>query len=207
MSRSVVRNAIRHTLRRGGITVLDAERPALTALSSGAASLAAGGSADEALQAVVEAVRVAAAADVGVVRVAEDGVLVARAVAGPAALVAELEGSRLAAAPPAGEITELAKLPPEARAAAHIAAAQIALVLRAFGGEEDRPGSPEQLGLVAEALAAGADDARSPERIARVAASAAGADACLIWRAEGPESLELVVSSGTLDPSARRELE
>ncbi len=181
------------------------------------------------------------------VRVAEDGVLVARAVAGPAALVAELEGSRLAAAPPAGEITELAKLPPEARvvarraragsvlvlpvtvgeatvavlelvrsgaafaaeerAAAHIAAAQIALVLRAFGGEEDRPGSPKQLGLVAEALAAGADDARSPERIARVAASATGADACLIWRAEGPESLELVVSSGTLDPSARRELE
>jgi serine phosphatase RsbU (regulator of sigma subunit) len=210
------------------------------ALSSGAERLAAGASLREALEAVVEAVQVAAGADVALVRVVQDGKLEARAVAGPAFLVAEIEGSRHAGPAPEQEIAELEELSPETRAvarraradsvlalpvrvdgevaavlellragspfaldereAARIAVAHVGLVLRAFGPDG---GSPvmAQLELVGEALAAGADGARSPDRIARLAASAAGADACLIWNTQEQSPPELLASAGSIEAS------
>ncbi len=68
-------------------------------------------------------------ADLAVVRVVRSEWLAATAVAGPAVLAAELEGSRLPGPPVETEIAELAKLPPEAQAVARRAKADAVLAL------------------------------------------------------------------------------
>ena len=188
---------------------------------------------------MAEAARAAAAADLVVVRVVDGGGLGVRAIAGPAFLAAELEGSRLGGDPPESEVDELDRLSADARAvarranadavlslpvrvegsvvaslellragggfttgereAARVACSQVALVLRGFVDGGPAPPPRAMLELVAEALAAGADEARIAERIARLAADAAGAEACLIWRAEGGDGLEPLARTGTVD--------
>jgi serine phosphatase RsbU (regulator of sigma subunit) len=61
--------------------------------------------------------------------VLEDGVLIARGVAGPAFLAAEIVGSRLPAAPPEEEISELERLPPSLRAVAERTSSTAVLVV------------------------------------------------------------------------------
>jgi serine phosphatase RsbU (regulator of sigma subunit) len=75
------------------------------------------------------------------------------------------------------------------RALVELAAAQLALVLRADGHESAGGDvfAGRSLVLAGEALAAGSDDARSAEHVAHVAAEAAGARAALLWRADGDE--------------------
>ncbi len=89
-----------------------------------------------ALRAVAEAARAAAGADLAVVRVVEDGVLVARAAAGPAFLSAEILGWAAAERPPEDEIDELDALPASARtlAARADAGAVLLLPIPADGG-------------------------------------------------------------------------
>ncbi len=213
--------------------------PTLQALSSGADRLASGRSHAEVLQAVAETTRLAAGADLVVVRTVDGDQLSAAAAAGPAFLVAELEGSRVEGPPIESEITDLDALPPASRAvarrararaalalpvhvdgavvavlellragqpfrsderdAARVAVAQIGLALRAFAEDGDRAGSTSQLELVAEALAAGVDEGRTAERIARLAASATGADACLVWRGSARLGGEPYVTAGSID--------
>jgi serine phosphatase RsbU (regulator of sigma subunit) len=148
--------------------------------------------------------------------------LVARALSGGAALTAEIEGSRVAAALPEEEIDELAELPAGLRAiaaragaqaalvvpvrvdgrvvaalevfrsrgpfrlgereAVRVAAAQVALVLRAETSGAAAGLSGSALMLAAEALAAGGDEVRGADRIVRLAADATGASAAVIWR-------------------------
>jgi serine phosphatase RsbU (regulator of sigma subunit) len=81
------------------------------------------------LSAVAEAARAAATADIAVIRLVEPGELVARAVAGPAFLAAELEGSRLAGVPSEDEIDDLDLLSADARAVARRANADAVLSL------------------------------------------------------------------------------
>jgi serine phosphatase RsbU (regulator of sigma subunit) len=78
---------------------------------------------------VVEAARVATAADLVVVRVVERGGLAVRALAGPAFLAAELEGSRLVDNPSEHEVDELDRLSADARAVARRANADAVLSL------------------------------------------------------------------------------
>jgi serine phosphatase RsbU (regulator of sigma subunit) len=88
------------------------------------------------------------------------------------------------------------------REAARVAAAQVALVLRA-----EASGSPalsaSALMLTAEALAAGGDEARGADRIARLAADATGASSAVIWRAAG-DALAPVAIAGADDAEASR---
>jgi serine phosphatase RsbU (regulator of sigma subunit) len=228
-----------------GTTAVEIRTSALTALSAGADRLAAGTTAAEALQALAQAARLAAAADLAVIRVVEGEELVARAVAGQAALVAEIEGSRLADEPPLEEIDDLERLAPGARGiarraragavlllpvrvegrvvaslellrsggafgtaerdAAHLAAAQAALVLRAYADRGAAGLAGSALELAAEGLAAGGDEARAAERIARLACDATAASGCLLWRGGG-EALQLLARAGSVDAEAARPL-
>ena len=97
----------------GGVAkpVIETRRPALAALSAGADRLATEGSVADALRAVAEAARAASNADLAILRVVEDGLLATRGVAGAPFLIAEIVGSRMAEAPPEGEIDELEQLP------------------------------------------------------------------------------------------------
>jgi serine phosphatase RsbU (regulator of sigma subunit) len=81
-------------------------------------------------------------------------------------------------------------------ALAEIAADQLALVLRAVGTPSPGTGrhADTPLLLAAEALVAGADEQQTAVRIARVAAEAAGAEAALLWGADG----RLVASHGVV---------
>jgi serine phosphatase RsbU (regulator of sigma subunit) len=90
---------------------------------------------------------------------------------------------------------------PVQRFAAELAAGQVALVSRAFGGEPVaealvRPA----LELAGEALAAALGEPHSPSEIARVAANVVGAPAGLVWE-RGADGLELAGSFG-LDATA-----
>jgi len=91
----------------------------------------------------------------------------------------------------------------EEAAAARFAAAQLGLVLRAFGtgnGAGGRAQPIEGLALVGDALGAGLDQARGPEELVRVAARASGAEAARLWRvAEGDGSPELLATTGRLE--------
>jgi len=78
---------------------------------------------------VAEGARAATAADLVVVRVVDRGGLAVRAIAGPAFLAAELEGSRLADDPPENEVDELDELSADARAVARRANADAVLSL------------------------------------------------------------------------------
>jgi serine phosphatase RsbU (regulator of sigma subunit) len=78
---------------------------------------------------------------------------------------------------------------------AEIAADQLALVLRAIGTPSPGAGRDEApLVLAAEALVAGADEQQTAVRVARVAAESAGADAALLWGADG----RLIASHGVV---------
>jgi len=85
------------------------------------------------------------------------------------------------------------------RLAAELAAAEIALVLRAFEGHSaiavPTPARPA-LELAGEALAAAFDDANAAAEIARLAASAAGAAAGIIWLREDGGRLSVGGSHG-----------
>ena len=96
-------------------TAVESRTPALTALSAGADRLASGADVVEALQAVAETARAAAAADLAVVRLVDRGELVVRAVAGNAALAAEIEGSRVVDAAPDHELDQVEELSPGLR--------------------------------------------------------------------------------------------
>jgi GAF domain-containing protein len=100
-----------------------ARMPALTALSAGADRLASTPDAAAALQAVAETARTAASADLAVVRIVDRDELVVRAVAGSASLAAEIEGSRVADAPPNYELDRVVELPPGLRRVAERAGA------------------------------------------------------------------------------------
>jgi serine phosphatase RsbU (regulator of sigma subunit) len=109
----------------------DTEQSSLAALARALASAALRPALPEALGDLAEAVRVMAAADVALVRVpAADGRLEAIAVAGAAALAAELEGTSLPAADlPRTPVAELADAPAAVRGTAARAGARSALVL------------------------------------------------------------------------------
>ena len=105
-------------------TAVESRTPALTALSAGADRLTSGADALEALQAVAETARAAASADLAVVRLVDRGELVVRAVAGHAALAAEIEGSRVLDAPPDRELDQVGELSPGLRRIAERAGAR-----------------------------------------------------------------------------------
>jgi len=93
----------------------------------------------------------------------------------------------------------------EEREVARAGSAQAALVLRAFA---DAGGvtTPIALQLVADALGAGSDPARTAERVARLVADVTGAEACLLWSAEGDGGLTLLGHAGVVDADTIRPL-
>ena len=113
---------------------LETSSPVLAALSVGAERLAGASSAD-ALRAVAEAARTATGAAVAVVRVLDGEELAAHAVAGPAHLAAELEGSRLPGPAPEVELATLEQLSAPAQVVARRVRTDAVLVipLRASG--------------------------------------------------------------------------
>ena len=172
------------------------------------------------------------ACEVVVIRVTEpNGELLTRAVAGPPALSAELEG---ASAPGDVEValaltaarTSLAvahvvsvegpggiagsvellrtagELDPGERQLARVVADHVALALRVAAPARGPrwSGVADLLELAGDALAASSDEEHAANRIAQVAATVAGADTALIWRAppdgaDDPE-LRLIASYG-----------
>ncbi|MDX6486247.1 MAG: hypothetical protein QOF43_1400, partial [Gaiellaceae bacterium] len=90
----------------------------------------------------------------------------------------------------------------EDRVAAELAAAQGALVIRAFAGERrtDDSSARQPLELAGEALAAAIDQAETASEVARVAASVVGAPVGLLWE-RSADGLELSGSYG-LGPDA-----
>ena len=91
-------------------------------------------------------------------------------------------------------------------AAAQLVAAQVGLVLRAFGtGNGIGPSSitsEATLSLAGDALAAGLDQARSAEEVVRVAARASGAEAALLWAPDADGALELLTATGSEEAQA-----
>ena len=89
---------------------------------------------------------------------------------------------------------------------AHLAAAHLGLVLRAFGAGNGSPAtvvsSEATLSLAGDALAAGLDQARSAEEVVRVAARATGAEGALLWSADEDGALELLATAGSPDAQA-----
>lgn len=82
------------------------------------------------------------------------------------------------------------------RRLARVAAAQVALALRAFGGGGPQQHVPANLRLVGDALAAGADGSRTAGQLVRLALEGSDADSALLWgRVEGGE-LELISAAG-----------
>jgi len=90
---------------------------------------------------------------------------------------------------------------PDETAAARVAAAQLGLVLRAFGAGNGAARSrlADGLGLAGDALGAGLDEASGPDELVRVAARASGADAAQLWRVIEDGSTEPVASTGRLE--------
>jgi len=83
------------------------------------------------------------------------------------------------------------------RRLARLAAAQAALVIRAFGEEPAagrRLDADAVLNVAGEALAAGADGSRTAEQVTRLAAEAAGAVCGLLWEREPDRPLRLIAS-------------
>src|SRR5581483_7178986 len=219
--------------------------PALTALSTGVDRLAAQATPDDALAAVADTARTAAAADLVVVRVPRENRLVARTLAGGSALAAEIEGSRVAAPLPEEEIDDLAALPAGLQAiagragaaaalvvpvrvdgrvvgalelfrsggafgvgereAARVAAAQVALILRAEANGTASGAPASALMLAAEGLSAGGDELRGPDRIVRLAVDATGASGAAIWRGAA-EGLTRLAATGAAESDAVRRL-
>jgi serine phosphatase RsbU (regulator of sigma subunit) len=83
-------------------------------------------------------------------------------------------------------------------AAARVAAAQLGLVLRAFGAGNGGAGSrwADALALVGDALGAGLDGARGPDEVVRIAARASEAEAAQLWQVTEDGDLESLASTG-----------
>jgi serine phosphatase RsbU (regulator of sigma subunit) len=178
---------------------------ALAALARAVADAAARPALAQALQDVAEAARKASSADVAVIRHQLEAV----AVAGPAALAAELEGDRegrigervharsaleLPAGPAVLELYRGGPFSPSEELAADLAAGLTALVLRAFSADSAAP-ARHALDLAGEALAAALHETAPAEEVVRLAAGIVGAPVALLWqRAE--EDLRLVGSHG-----------
>jgi serine phosphatase RsbU (regulator of sigma subunit) len=85
----------------------------------------------------------------------------------------------------------------DGRAVAELAAAQVALVVRAFGEDDVVFGpAPHRLELAGEALAAAGDAARAPGVAVQLAAEASGALAAALWRLGADGALEAVAAAG-----------
>jgi serine phosphatase RsbU (regulator of sigma subunit) len=95
---------------------------------------------------------------------------------------------------------------PEERQVARAGSAQVALVLRAFADVGAGLTTPAALRLLADALGAGADPARTAEGVARLVADVTGAEACLLWGAEGEEGLTLLAHAGAVEAGTIRTL-
>ena len=90
----------------------------------------------------------------------------------------------------------------QAEAFARLAAAQLGLVLRAFGPESGSfgtSGGAHWLDLAGETLAAGSDPKRSAQQAVRVAVAATGARGGALWLSSDTGALELAGSEGPLD--------
>jgi serine phosphatase RsbU (regulator of sigma subunit) len=91
-------------------------------------------------------------------------------------------------------------------AGAQVVAAQIGLVLRAFGAGNGAGGNsitPEAtLALAGDALAAGLDQRRSAEDVVRVAERASGAEAALLWAPDEDGALQLLAATGPQEARA-----
>jgi serine phosphatase RsbU (regulator of sigma subunit) len=190
---------------------------ALRSLTAGARDAVLAGASDAALSGFAAAAADVFDADVVVVRELVDDELPARAIhASSPARAALVAGSRapIGSLEAAEEVLHLAArlgdellgslelhrpgspFDEEEIALAEIAADQLALVLRAVGTPSPGTGrhADAPLLLAAEALVAGADEQQTAVRIARVAAEAAGAEAALLWGADG----RLVASHGVV---------
>ncbi len=86
-------------------------------------------------------------------------------------------------------------------AAARVAAAQLGLVLRAFGAGNGVGGSrsADGLALAGDALGAGLDEARGPDEVVRIAARASSAEGARLWQVAEDGELESLASTGRLD--------
>ena len=91
-------------------------------------------------------------------------------------------------------------------AGAELAAAHVALVLRAFGAGNGAGSSPitseATLSLAGDALAAGLGQARNAEEVVGVAARASGAEAALLWVPDDNGALELLTATGSAEAQA-----
>ena len=170
------------------------------------------GSPAEALQTFAAAAAEVCNADAAIVRLAEvaRGELTARAVyAISSTLAAELAGSRATGengngpleyafgasveldGEAVGELELLRDGAPFGEAEqllARVAADELALVLRALpSGPNGEVSRDRALVLAGEGLAAASDDANAAAHVARLAVDASGAEAALVWRAEGDE--------------------
>jgi serine phosphatase RsbU (regulator of sigma subunit) len=89
------------------------------------------------------------------------------------------------------------------RRAALLAAAHVALVLRAYGagGPGELPSlAVSSLELAGEALAAGSDGSRTRDEVTRLAAAVSGAARALLWERTPGDELVLVSSHGLPEP-------
>ena len=189
------------------------------------------GSPREALEAFAAVTMEVCAAEAAVVRLADSdgGEMTAQAVhAVSPSLGAELAGSRVATGQAAsssrpgfvfsaqiesdgdvlGSLDVLrhgAPFSETERLLAHLAAGELALVLRALDPivEGSELSAERALVLAGEALAAGAENEQDGTHVARLAADAAGAAAAGIWRVEGDQPrLHASVGDSPPDPSS-----
>ena len=86
-------------------------------------------------------------------------------------------------------------------AVARFAAAQLGLVLRAFGVGNGVAGSlpADWLAIAGDALGAGLEGARGPDEVVRIAARASGAEGARLWQLAGDGELDPLASTGALE--------
>jgi serine phosphatase RsbU (regulator of sigma subunit) len=178
---------------------------ALAALARAVNDASARPAVTQALQDLADAVQKATSAEVAVIRSGGEAV----AVAGPAALAAELEGDRegriaeriharcVLDLPAGGASLELYRSDPFSPAeelAADLAAGLTALVLRAFSVDPTAP-ARHALDLAGEALAAALHETAPAAEVVRLAAGIVGAPVALLWE-RADDALQLVGSYG-----------
>ncbi|MGH2972850.1 MAG: SpoIIE family protein phosphatase [Gaiellaceae bacterium] len=175
----------------------------------------------QALQDVAGAARAGAGAELAIVRMPTGDHAEAVAVAGPAAIAAELEGDRIAADElsgtraaervnadsvlrlPAGvaslELYRSGPFSASEELAADLAAGLVALVLLAFSNGATTDSGRKALDLAGEALAAALHETAPAAEVVRLAAGIVGAPVGLLWQRGEDDALELVGSHG-IDP-------
>jgi serine phosphatase RsbU (regulator of sigma subunit) len=210
-----------------------ARAAALEALADAGAAAARTERPLQALRALLAGAATATRADLALVRTVEPGgALVVRAAVGFGAWPAQLEGTRIDASDDETALAQLAEdvrasdalaLPlgsggrlellrardefdAEARAAARIAAAQMALLVRASttrGAERIDAEARRALRFAGDGLAAGADAAQAAAHVLRVAAEVSNAHGALLWRCRVDLDLEGSVGRTTEVTEAR----